>query len=373
MKTVQKNNRMSRLVSLSMMVMMLFAFTSLAQAAGPYRIVVAPYYTEEGVDVRAGGEKTLHYRRIMRYINNRLVKSGFEVVNPVATEYKEEEYNRMMERSRGDSVLASRTLCKKYGTDAAYVVWLKVKAQQVKEADGRVLYKGMAILEGEGYDSAGRDLGAGLAKDWTVTREDYDKMIVDVEKEVGYEVGRVLTAFDNRRNRNVVSSTPREVVSNTGRPVSNGNSGGVLQRNLQKNEQFINVYLEGPTQYETAEVFGKVVNTATGVVSAKRYGSEIINGNPQRSRVSWRVQIANTDPFRLQANIMTMIDKVINAGGEEFVMNGVPYRYNMAETELLKAITPHGSTSMEIRFNVDRDRLRDIEFMEPESNNKGFN
>ncbi len=339
-----------------------------AQAANPIRIVVAPIFTEEGTDVRDGGSRTEHYRRVMRYINNKLVQAGFEVVNPTAVEYKEEEYNRMMERAREDSVLASRALCKKYGTDAAYVVWLKVKTERIKEKDGRTLYKGRAILEGEGYDSKGMDLGAGLAKSWTITKDDYDQMLVDVEKEVGYEVGRVLTAWDGRTTHQPSSSSKVVVATTSSAPTG----GGILARNIRKSESFVNILLDGATEYQIAEVFGKVVNTTTGVVAAKRYGSTIVTGNPQASRSSWRVEIEDTDAFRLQANIMKMIDDVYTSGGE-LVMNGVPYRYTANEIEMLRAIRPAQASSMEVQFMVDRELARNADFTQGNSTTKnGF-
>jgi hypothetical protein len=334
--------------------------------AGPSRIVVVPYYTEEGDDVRDGGQKVIHYRRVMRYINNQLVRHDFEVINPFANEYKEEEYNRIMERSRQDSVLAARTLCKRYSTDAVYLVWLKIKFKKESNADG-TLWRGTAILEGEGYDSAGRDLGAGLAKNWTLTKKEKDLVLIEVEKEIGYEVGRVLTAWSGRTGK---ASTPVNDVQPAAAvvPAAAGNTaartsqpGGVLERNIKANEKLVNLRLDGATQYEIAEVFGKVVNSVTGVVEAKRYGSNITPGNPQASYVNWRVEIDNTDPFRLEANILKMIQDVLENQGE-VELKGVPYRYSAAEVDLLRAIRPGQTTSMEVQFVVDREQARDADF-----------
>lgn len=335
--------------------------------AGPSRIVVVPYYTESGDDVREGGGKTNHYRRVMRYINNQLVRHNFEVINPIATEYQEEEYNRIMERSRNDSVLAARTLCKKYSTDAAYLIWLKIKFKKESNASG-TLWRGTAIVEGEGYDSAGRDLGAGLSKHWTMTKKDKDLVMIEVEKEVGYEVGRVLTAWSGRSSSantpvNDITSpaTGTGAVAATTAHAAPPVAGGILERNIKANEKLINLRLDGATEYEISEVFGKVVNSVTGVVEAKRYGSNITKGNPQASYVNWRVMINNTDPFRLEANILKMIHDVLENQGE-VVLKGVPYRYSAAEVDMLRAIRPGQTTSMEVQFVVDREQARDADF-----------
>ncbi len=345
-------------------ILLLFGFVIQAQAVMPNRIVVVPYYTEELTDVRDGGTKTKHYRRVSRYITNQFVRHGMEVINPTAAEYNEEENNRVNQRTRDNSPLAARALCKKYATDAAYVIWLKLKVRKSYNASGPV-YEGLAIVEGEGYDSAGRDLGAGLAKTWKLSRTDIDVLKVDIEKQVGDAVGRILTAWSGKSGG---SSVSKVVVGDTSRtvstPRSSGNTaveGGIIQRNIKKNESFINIRLDGATDYEIAEVFGKIVNTTTGVVSAKRYAASIISGNPQGSYVKWQVEIESTDPFRLQANIMKMIADVLDHGGE-LVLNGVPYRYTPAEVDLLNGIRVGQATSMQLDFVVDRERAMEREF-----------
>ncbi len=92
------------------------------------------------------------------------------------------------------------------------------------------------------------------------------------------------------------------------------------------------------------------------------------------SSVRWRVNIENTDPFRLQANIMKMIQDVLNSGGE-LVMNGVPYRYTAAEVDLLRGVRAANATSMEVQFIVDLDRAMDKDFTERNDPYKaqGFN
>lgn len=347
--------RMSLLPAL--LLLLLLSATAQAMNNGPIKVVVVPSYTEEGADVRDGGRRTTHYRRVMRYINNQLVKHGFEVVNPTAAEYVEEEQNRMMERSREDSILNARALCKKYATDVAMVVWLKVKAERTSDNKYRV----KATLEGEGYDAAGDDLGIGLGKNWTVTKNDKDDAIIEVEKEVGYEVGRVLTAWSgkqHRRSHTVVDSAPVTTYGGSNAP---SGEGGVLQRRAEESLQYVYVNLDGAVTMETGEVFGKVVNTVTGVVAAKMYGQQIVPGNPQASYIKWRVQMENTDPFRLQTNIKKMIDDVLDAGGD-LTMRGVPYRYTPAEVDMLRGITISGANPKVINFTVDRERMRDADF-----------
>lgn len=143
--------------------------------------------------------------------------------------------------------------------------------------------------------------------------------------------------------------------------VTYSSQGGVLHRRASGRMELIYINLDGAVNYETGEVFGKIINTATGVVSAKRYGSEIVPGNPQASHIKWRVQIEETDPFRLQANIMTMIHAVLDNGGN-ITLWGVPYRYTPAEVDMLRGIRIASSNPKVLNFVVDRERMRDADF-----------
>jgi hypothetical protein len=335
-----------------------FLFTTAAQA-GPIRIAVVPHYTEYGHDARNGGCQTGDYRRVMRFVNNQLHRHGFEVINAAAHEQKIEEYNRVSQRSRTDSQLNARSLAAKYGTDAVYLLWLTVNLSNDHNAAGS-LVRAHAILEGEGYDAAGRDLGAGISKSWTLTRNNRDQALVDVEKEVSYEVGRVLTAWQGRQ---CPAGTAVQAVAAAPmpRPQYQSSQGGILQRNITRYSSWVEVRLDGAVNYTTAEIFGKIVNSVTGVTEAKRYGSVIVPGNPQASYVQWRVHIVDTDPFRLQANILKMVADVLQNRGN-LVLKGVPYRYTAAEIDLLRAIRPGMSSAAAIQFVVDRELARDREF-----------
>ncbi|PIE64137.1 MAG: hypothetical protein CSA26_09745 [Desulfobacterales bacterium] len=163
-------------------------------AEAPFRIVVLPFYTEGGVDSRDGGAVTLDYRRALRFINNQLVRHNFEVINPFAYETAEQEYSRALQQVRENSPLAAGQMCKKYNTDAVYIIWLNLKLNRTYDG----YCKAAARLDGEGYDAASRDLGAGLSKTFMITRRHCDDAIAEVEKEAGDLVGRTLTAWTQK-------------------------------------------------------------------------------------------------------------------------------------------------------------------------------
>lgn len=319
-----------------------------AQAALRTRIAVLPFYVEQGREANANPNIGLHYRRMSGFIENQLVRHNFEVIDPFAKDSSEKELNRVMQKAKEDSVLVSTNMCQRYGVDAVYIVWLDVKAK--KTADG--YWKANAILDGTGYDSGGRSLGANVMKTFKVTRSDFDEAVAVVEKEVGDVVGRVLTEWNGQRSANVVRT-------NSG--TSQGQ--GILAKNISSQAKYINLRLDQANEYELVEVFGKVVNTVRGVTQARQYSSRIIRDNPQACFTEWEVEIDTnqTESFRLQANIMKMINDIIKAGGT-ITIKGVPYRYTPAEVHLLKGFYPGETTSRSIQFIVDREKARDSEF-----------
>lgn len=320
-------------------------------ATAATRIVVLPFYVTEGNDVKDGGDMTMHYRRMSGFIENHLVRDNFIVIDPFAKDASERELNRLMERTREDSSLACREVCRKYGVDAAYIVWLNVKHN--KTADG--YHRAVALLDGKGYDSAGRSIGANVYKSFKISRRDFDQAIGDVEKEVGDLVGKTLTAWNSRHQ-----SGGQVVSTSSG---SNGNSAGkgTVARKINQLEKYIEIRLDGATEYELVEVFGKVIYTVSGVVHGKQISQRIIPDTPQACTSHWEVEIKNTDAFRLQANTMRMINDILDAGGE-IVLNGVPYRYSSSEVKLLMGIRPGDTTSRSVQFVIDRERARDREF-----------
>lgn len=191
-KRLCESQGVSGFLTVILLVVVLFSGTVIA--CDPCRIVVLPFYNEKGGDAGNGGTVTNDYRRVMRFINNQLVRHDFEVVNPFAYEAAEREYSRVLKRTREDSPLAAREMCKKYNTDAAYIIWLDVKLNKTYDGYCRVSVR----LDGEGYDAASRDLGAGLSKTFTMRRRSCDDAIAEVEKEVGNLVGQKLTAWSGK-------------------------------------------------------------------------------------------------------------------------------------------------------------------------------
>ncbi len=310
------------------------------------RIAVLPFYVEQG-QTASGDSNELgrHYRRLSGFITNQLVSQNFEVINPFARDASEEELSRIMGKAKQDSYLVSRDLCQRYGVDAVYIVWLKIKSKKTK--DGHFIAS--AMVDGGGYDSGGRSLGANVLKTFRVKREDFDEAVAIAEKEVGDIVGQALTRWGARQkssNGLFVKSGPRT-------------DKGVLSKNIQGLGKYIEIRLDQANEYELVEMFGKVLHTVSGVVAARTVSQRIVPGNPLASVTKWQVEIdlERTDSFRLQANIMKMIKAILAAGGT-IKINGVPYRYTPSEIKLMKGLMPGGANSRSIQFVIDRERAR---------------
>ena len=320
---------------------LLLAQTAQAQS-GPSRIIVLPFYTEEGVDVRSAGSEVEHFRRIIRFINYHLARSGsFEVINAHAVELKEKEYSRLQQTAREDSLLAAQEMTRKYAVDIAYIVWVEARKQMTGDGYCRARVR----VEGEGYDSASRVISAVVSETVTRTMRDCRDAIVEAEEDVGDEVGRTLIAWY------------RNLAGSAGGGTTPGGGGGVGKDWAKQLRNLINMRLEGVTRPELVGVFGRVLNTVRGATEATLYRTVLRPGNPQASLALWRVRIEDTDTFRLQENVMTMLMTICKAGGQ-IVLNGVKYRYEPAEIDLLKGIRPRDVTTREIVFIVDRAYAR---------------
>jgi len=114
-------------------------------------------------------------------------------------------------------------------------------------------------------------------------------------------------------------------------------------------------------QATVAQAFGKVLRAADGVIEAKRYKTEIIVGNPQKSFALWLVTTSYADPFRLDESILDGIKEVLRHGGR-VVINGVKFDYSPAEIEMFKGIQLLDATAKELKYIVDRDLARDRDF-----------
>ncbi len=355
--------RTSRWTVVSVLAVVMIVSSALsASAALRTRIVVLPFYAEQGRDLDTGSnELGFHYRRMSGFIENHLVSHNFEVIDPFAKDATDKELSRVMQTAREDSARACLDMANRFAVDAVYLVWLNVKARQTPDG----YWKASAMLDGKGYDSGGRSLGANVMKTFKETRRDFDEAVGMVEKEVGDVVGRTLTNWSaNRAAANVVQAVP-----------ASGNSGqGVLAKNINAQAKYINLRLDKANEYEIVEVFGKVVNTVRGVEQAKRFNQRIVPDNPQACVTEWEVEIdpVSTDPFRLQANVMKMINDILDAGGT-LNIKGVPYRYTPSEMKLLMGIMPGTATSRSVQFVIDRERMRDREFAgrhDPENTSK---
>ncbi len=140
-----------------------------------------------------------------------------------------------------------------------------------------------------------------------------------------------------------------------------GADGSVLERGIARYQNLVEVRLTGATAGAVSEAFGKVVGSAPGVVAATRYASRVQPDTPQGSWETWRVTTAGeADVFRLQSEIMAMVEEVMRNGGYVDIYQ-VPYRYSPDEIALLKGLRPMEATSRSLYFVIDRELARDRE------------
>lgn len=304
---------------LALTVLLLVNINALAQTS--YRIVVLPFYVEEGGKTQEFIDSQT-YRRMSSLINNSLVNSdfNFDVVNAVASDLNQKDYDELRQRFESDSLSAVADMNRRYNTDAVYIVWLDANIK----TDG-ALCKVTIMLDGEGYASDGSDLGVGLNQSTDSTTNSCKRSLSKAQKQMAIQIGSIISVG--------------------------------MKRNLDKSQHFITVRLDGITNYETIEAMGKLLKSFTGVVNARRMGGNLTPESPQSSYETWRISHDNgvTEPYLIQANIMKGLKDVVSSNGRT-TYKGIPYRYSPNEIRLLKGVRPGRTKSKEIQFIHDVNR-----------------
>ncbi|KPA10216.1 conserved hypothetical protein, secreted [Candidatus Magnetomorum sp. HK-1] len=280
-----------------------------SMALAQTRIVVIPFYEENNQTTKDNMKR--HYRRISGFINNHLVSKEFEVVNPFAVGWKEVEFNLLLKSSRNDSAFVCKEMCRKYSSDIAYILWIDLKKTITPDNFCKI----KVSLEGQGYDSASRDVGVYIAENIQSISTDCDDAIIDSEKKIAILTGKKLVSQ--------------------------------LQIKNSFTENIINIRLEGNISPELAEIFGKIINVTRGISEAKNYRFKI------HSTSVWRVLVSETELFRLNTNITRLIKQIVTSKGI-FEKNGVLFHYDAKEIDSLKRIKCKDTSSREILFVLDK-------------------
>ncbi|MBF0452423.1 MAG: hypothetical protein HQK75_17100 [Candidatus Magnetomorum sp.] len=158
------------------------------------RIVVIPFYKENNKPQT--GIINHHYRRISGLINNQLVSQQFEVMNPFAIEWKENEFNELLKQSHKDSSFFCKEMCRKYSSDIAYILWMTMQESTTPDNFCKV----NVILEGQGYDSASRDVGVYIAETLQTIHPDCALATLEAEKKIARLTGEQLAKMLQMNN-----------------------------------------------------------------------------------------------------------------------------------------------------------------------------
>jgi hypothetical protein len=139
---------------------------------------------------------------------------------------------------------------------------------------------------------------------------------------------------------------------------------GCAQKNsLQPSgRRVIDVRLDSAGDYELAEAFGKILESAAGVTGTRMLSSQLTPDNPQASGMLWQVELASgVSPFQFQSEVMTLADRLLAAGGRTR-LGQTSFDYSPSEIALLRGLRVVSATSKGVQFMIDRERARDREF-----------
>ncbi|MDD9981637.1 MAG: hypothetical protein OXU81_09810 [Gammaproteobacteria bacterium] len=185
----------------------LLAWTLLAGAAGAQSsmpsIVVLPFFTEEGVEVRGGGNgfEGRHQWRLWQSIGKHLRESGLKVIDPSDIKLTPAQYVSLRGASHENLPAPSSDLA----PDIIYRMWFDVSTDMISNDHCRasVRIKDVHIKDEGGHDSAmwNTPIKADIAgSSFRATRRDCEEAIIEAETDAGYEIGQIVLAQLDRRS-----------------------------------------------------------------------------------------------------------------------------------------------------------------------------
>jgi len=185
----------------------LLAWTLFAGAAGaqsiPLSIVLFPFFTEEGAEVRGGGNgfEGRHHWRLSQSIGKHLRESGLKVIDPSDIKLTPAQYDRLR-RVPPENLPA---LSPHLEADIIYRMWFDMSTDMISNDHCRasVRIKDVRIKDEGGHDS---DMGnapieADIAgSSFRATRRDCEEAIIEAETDAGYVIGQIVLAQLDRRS-----------------------------------------------------------------------------------------------------------------------------------------------------------------------------
>ncbi len=126
-------------------------------------------------------------------------------------------------------------------------------------------------------------------------------------------------------------------------------------------DQVIEITLTEVDSSTTAEVFGRIVRAADGVIEVKRYGQHVSPGNPQDSYTTYVATTMYKDPSRLDYSILENIRTLLSCGGYAMIRNNL-FEFSPSAVESLMGVRLIDAGARQLEYKVDRELKRDREF-----------
>ena len=130
-------------------------------------------------------------------------------------------------------------------------------------------------------------------------------------------------------------------------------AGGVLKKEIEQQQDLINVSLIGVTDYEVTELFNDILEKTPGIVKAKRYRFVLDPKRPQTCRVDWQIRFQKTSPFDLESDIYKMIREIAK-DNPEGKTEKLSFQPTSEHRKIFQNIQPIYATSKEIQFHFLR-------------------
>ena len=115
----------------------------------------------------------------------------------------------------------------------------------------------------------------------------------------------------------------------------------------------VTINLRGAVNYETVEIFNRLLHNAASVSGVERIRMIITPSRPLRCLATWEVMTADEDTFLLEAQLYADIRK-LDPNANNDVLRGMLFDVTAEDIEQVKTIRPVSASLTVIDFSVEQ-------------------
>lgn len=116
-------------------------------------------------------------------------------------------------------------------------------------------------------------------------------------------------------------------------------------------ENIITLTLSGATNYESVEIFHKLLNSLSSIDKLERKIIYLAPGRPQSSRSTWKITTTDQDPFAIESELYGLIKNLDPAIANDS-LTGLSFTPTAGDIQEVKSIKPYSATVNTLTFTT---------------------